>query len=87
MPNLNGLAAARQILRAHPQQKILILIISDAEQIVREVLHAGARGFVLKSDAARDLLNAVDILEHDRTFVTRRVAEMTSHGYLSASAG
>ncbi len=49
MPNLNGLTAARQILHAHPQQKILILTISDAEQIVREVLNAGARGFVLKS--------------------------------------
>ena len=87
MPNLNGLTAARQILHARPQQKILILTISDAEQIVREVLNAGARGFVLKSDAARDLLDAVDALERNRTFFTSRVAEMTSDGYLNASAG
>ncbi len=80
------LNAARQILHAHPQQKILILTISDAEQIVREVLNAGARGFVLKSDAARDLLDAVDALERNRTFFTSRVAKMTSDGYLNASA-
>jgi len=87
MPNLNGLTAARQILHAHPQQKILILTICDAEQIVREVLNAGARGFVLKSDAARDLLDAVDALERNRTFFTSRVAKVTSDGYLNASAG
>ena len=87
MPNLNGLTAARQILHAHPQQKILILTMSDAEQIVREVLNAGARGFVLKSDAARDLLDAVDALERNRTFFTSRVAKVTSDGYRNASAG
>jgi DNA-binding NarL/FixJ family response regulator len=86
MPNLNGLTAARQILHAHPQQKILILTISDAEQIVREVLNAGARGFVLKSDAARDLLDAVDALDHNRTFFTRRVAEMILGGYRNSDA-
>ena len=86
MPNLNGLTAARQILHAHPQQKILILTISDAEQIVREVLNAGARGFVLKSDAARDLLDAVDALEHNRTFFTRGVAEMILGAYRNPDA-
>ncbi|HUE52948.1 MAG TPA: response regulator transcription factor [Terriglobales bacterium] len=86
MPNLNGLTAARQILRAHPEQKILILTITDAEQVVREVLDAGARGFVLKSDAARDLLEAVDALEHNRTFFTSGVTERILDGYLSPSA-
>ena len=50
---------------------------------VGEVLEAGARGFMLKSDAARDLLDAVDALEHNRTFFTTRVAEMILHGYRS----
>ena len=87
MPNLNGLTAARQILQSDPRQKILFLSIADSEQIVREVLQAGARGFVLKSDAARDLLDAVDALEHDRTFFTSQVAEMILHGYRNPSAG
>jgi DNA-binding NarL/FixJ family response regulator len=86
MPNLNGLTAARQMLQSDPYQKILILTIDDSEQIVREVLEAGARGFVLKSDAARDLLDAVDALEHDRNFFTSRVAEMILGDHRDPSA-
>ncbi len=86
MPNVNGLTAARQILQNDPQQKILFLTITDSEQIVREVLQAGARGFVLKSDAARDLLTAVEALEKNRTFFTRRVSEMILNGYLNGGA-
>jgi DNA-binding NarL/FixJ family response regulator len=56
MPNLNGLDAARQILRHNLNQKILILTMSDSEAVIREVLAAGARGYLLKSDAAKDLL-------------------------------
>ena len=48
MPNLNGLDAARQILATNPDARILILTIHDSEQVVREVLAAGARGFLLE---------------------------------------
>jgi DNA-binding NarL/FixJ family response regulator len=82
MPNLNGLDAARQILAMSPAVRILILTMHDAEQVVREVLAAGARGFVLKSDAARDLVAAVDALQHRRTFFTTRVTQMVLNGYL-----
>jgi DNA-binding NarL/FixJ family response regulator len=81
MPNLNGLDAARQILAMSPAIRILILTMHDAEQVVREVLAAGARGFVLKSDAARDLVAAVDALQHQRTFFTTRVTQMALNGY------
>jgi DNA-binding NarL/FixJ family response regulator len=82
MPNLNGLDAARQILAMSPAIRILILTMHDAEQVVREVLAAGARGFVLKSDAARDLVAAVDALQHRGTFFTTRVTQMVLNGYL-----
>ena len=82
MPNLNGLDATRQILAMSPAIRILILTMHDAEQVVREVLAAGARGFVLKSDAARDLVAAVDALQHRRTFFTTRVTQMVLNGYL-----
>src|SRR6266700_4350556 len=52
MPSLNGLEATRQILRGNPLQRVLILTVTDAEQLIEEVLKAGARGFVLKADAA-----------------------------------
>ena len=73
MPNLNGLDAARQILRHNTKQKILILTVSDSEAVVREVLAAGARGYLLKSDAAKDLVTAVQALEGGATFVTSKV--------------
>ena len=82
MPNLNGLDAARQILATSPAIAILILTMHDAEQVVREVLAAGARGFVLKSDAARDLVAAVDALQHRRSFFTTKVTQMVLNGYL-----
>jgi DNA-binding NarL/FixJ family response regulator len=82
MPNLNGLDAARQILALNPDARILILTVHDSEQVVREVLAAGARGFLLKSDAGRDLMAAVEALQNRRTFFTSKVAQMMLDGYL-----
>lgn len=82
MPNLNGLDAARQILATSPEARILILTVHDSEQAVREVLAAGARGFLLKSDAGRDLIAAIEALQQRRTFFTSRVAQMMLDGYL-----
>jgi DNA-binding NarL/FixJ family response regulator len=82
MPNLNGLEAARQILAASPEAAILILTMHDSDHVVREVLRAGARGFLLKSDAGRDLVAAVEALQRQRTFFTTRVSQMLLDGYL-----
>jgi DNA-binding NarL/FixJ family response regulator len=81
MPVLNGLEATRQILRDNANIKVLILTITDADQVVQAVLDAGARGFILKSDAVRDLMMAVEALQHNRTFFTARVAEMVLSRY------
>lgn len=82
MPILNGLEATRQILRANPQVNVLILTITDADRTVRAALDAGARAFVLKSDASRDLIAAIKSLQGDSTYFTSRVAEMVLSGYL-----
>jgi len=82
MPNLNGLEAARQILAVSPDAAILILTMHDTDQVVREVLRVGARGFLLKSDAGRDLIAAVEALQQQRTYFTTRVSQMVLEGYL-----
>jgi DNA-binding NarL/FixJ family response regulator len=82
MPNLNGLDAARQILAAAPRTRVLILTMHESEQVVREVLEVGARGFLLKSDAARDMVSAVEALQRRTTFFTSSVAELVLNGYL-----
>jgi DNA-binding NarL/FixJ family response regulator len=85
MPSLNGLDATRQILASQPDIRVLILTMHDSEQVVREVLAAGARGFLLKSDAGRDLVAAVEALQHHRTFFTTKVAQLVLDGYLRPS--
>src|SRR5215471_8342591 len=82
MPGLNGLDATRQVLTADPDVRVLILTMHDSEQVVREVLAAGARGFLLKSDAGRDLVAAVEALQRHRTFFTTKVAQLVLEGYL-----
>ena len=73
MPNLNGLDTTRQLLQHDPHFKVIVLTITDSDQVIREALDAGARGFVLKSDAARDLVSAVEALQNKRMFFTPRV--------------
>jgi len=87
MPNLNGLETTRQLLKTDPRTKILILTLHDSEQVIREVLAAGARGFLLKSDAARDLVAAVDALRQGKTYFTSRVAAMVLDGFLKGGPG
>jgi DNA-binding NarL/FixJ family response regulator len=87
MPDLNGLDATRVILAARPQTRILILTAHESEQLVREVLNAGARGYVLKSDAGRILVRAVEALLDGQTFFTSKVARLVLEGYLRGGPG
>ena len=82
MPNLNGLDATRQLCRQNAHYKVIVLTITDTDQVIREALDAGARGFVLKSDAARDLVSAVEALQRNRMFFTPRVNDMVLAGFL-----
>lgn len=81
MPELNGLEAAREILKTVPT-KVLILTMYDSDPLIRQTLEAGARGYLLKSDAGRDLVSAVDALRRNKTFFTPKVAQMILEGYL-----
>ncbi|HKQ62924.1 MAG TPA: response regulator transcription factor [Candidatus Polarisedimenticolaceae bacterium] len=86
MPELNGLEAARRIHKALPRARLLILTMHESEQLVREMLGAGARGYLLKSDAGRDLIAAVEALEQQRTFYTASIADRVTDAYLSRGA-
>lgn len=86
MPDLNGLEAARRIQKAAPKTGILILTVHFSDQLVREVIECGARGYILKSDADRDLVAAVDSIANRRTFFTARASEMLLAGQAAPSA-
>ena len=81
MPNLNGLAATRQLAQHDPNCKIIVLTVTDTDQVIREALDAGARGFVLKSDAVWDLISAIEALQRGQMFFTPRVNEMVLAGF------
>ena len=82
MPELNGLDATRQILAAGGPTRVLILTAHESEQLIREVLRAGAQGYVLKSDAGRALVSAVEALVDGRPFFTSKIAQLVLDGYL-----
>jgi len=83
MPELNGLEAARQIRKELPKTEVLILTMHESEQLVKEVLVAGARGYLLKADAARSLISAIDSLAQHKPFFTGKVSSMVLNGFLT----
>jgi DNA-binding NarL/FixJ family response regulator len=76
MPDLNGLEAARRIHKTFPKMGILILSLHFSDSLVREIVEAGARAYIMKSDADRDLISAVEAISNCRTFFTARAADM-----------
>ena len=82
MPNLNGMDAARQILSERPGTLVLIHTSYESDDLIRQVLEAGVRGFVLKSDSAQTLLLAIESLQRRATFFTAKAAQMMLDGYL-----
>ena len=84
MPLLNGVEATRQIRKLSPQTEILILTMHDSDLLVQEVLEAGARGYILKDDADRNLIAAVDALRRHKPFLSPRVSGAASRGSLQA---
>jgi DNA-binding NarL/FixJ family response regulator len=74
MPLLNGVEAARQIHKSSPTSEILILTMHESDDLVQQVVEAGARGYILKDDADRVLLAAVDALRLHKPYFSIRVS-------------
>jgi DNA-binding NarL/FixJ family response regulator len=87
LPGLNGLDATRQILKDAPDTEVLVLTMHHSEELARDVLQAGARGYVLKNDADENLLAAVDSLRQHKPFLTSAVTEFMLDDYLRRGAG
>ena len=85
MPVLNGLDAAHEIVHSGARTKIVMLTVYDSDAMIHKVLACGARGYVFKTDAARDLVNAVKAVQSDTTFFTAKVAEVVLNGFNNRS--
>ena len=81
MPDLNGLDAAKRIRKILPDSEVLILSIHYSEQLIRETVKAGVRGYIVKSDSDRDLVIAVENLAIHKPFFTPRAIEVILRHY------
>ncbi len=85
MPHLNGIDATREVLAHRPQTHVVLIADDDSEQTVHDGLAAGARGFLLKSGAVRDVAPAVEALQNGRVFFSAKIADFIIRGFLSAN--
>lgn len=83
MPELNGLEATRRIRKDLPETRVLILTMHDSEQLMHEVIAAGARGYLLKSDAGDMVFRAIEHLIDDKPFFTSAAEELLLKSYLN----
>jgi DNA-binding NarL/FixJ family response regulator len=82
LPSLNGIEVARQIRKLSPESKILFVSQESSPDVVQEALHVGARGYVVKTDARSELLEAVNTVLRGEQFVGKR---FSGHDFVGAS--
>lgn len=87
LPGLNGLEATPKILKASPNTEVLVLTMHHSEELVRQVLRSGAKGYVLKSDADHSLVEAIESVRQHKPFVTNAVTEFALDSYLRGDSG
>lgn len=80
MPLMNGVEATRQIRKVSPGTEILILTMHDSEHMIQGVMDAGAHGYILKDDADRNLLAAVESLRRHKPYLSSRVSAAAAAG-------
>lgn len=85
MPLMNGVDATRRIRKTSPHTRVLILTMQESDELVKQVVEAGARGYLLKDDAGRVLLAAVDAIRQDKLYFSLRVSPAIASEDLAAN--
>jgi DNA-binding NarL/FixJ family response regulator len=86
MPDMNGLEATRAIKKALPKTEVLIFTVHETDELIREVIGAGARGYLLKTDPLRNIIAAVESLIEHKPFFTWKVSKKMLDAYLTEHA-
>jgi DNA-binding NarL/FixJ family response regulator len=85
LPLINGIEVTRQMRAQLPKTEVLIFTMLDNETVMEELVKAGARGYLLKSDAGRDLISAIESLRLHKPYFTAKVSETMLKSHLSNS--
>jgi DNA-binding NarL/FixJ family response regulator len=83
MPTLNGIDAARELRRSCPKTKVILLTQHEEEQYLHEALQSGVRGYVLKSQAANDLVHAIQQVSRGGFYLSPGVSQAVIEAYRS----
>jgi len=86
MPVMNGLVAARELKRACPKTKCILLTRHDEDQYVVEALRAGIQGYILKNQAATDLVQALQQVCRGQVYLSPGISRVVVDAYLSKSS-
>ena len=87
MPGTNGTEASREIKKLYPAIKVLVLTVHTAEEYIREALHAGVDGYVLKHATYDELMMAIQSILNGKTYLSPDIAEKIVNGYLDGGKG
>jgi DNA-binding NarL/FixJ family response regulator len=87
MPVVNGLEATRIIRTVLPDTKILLLTLHSSAELVRSAFRAGARGYVLKSDAEHELVRALNVVVGDGTYVSPGIDQQLAQKAILGESG
>lgn len=85
MPELDGVEATRQIKKAVPQVRVIVLTMHSAEVYMKEVFRAGASGYLVKKTAARDLLMAVEAVMRDEMYLSPAISKVVIDRYVEVA--
>jgi two-component system, NarL family, nitrate/nitrite response regulator NarL len=87
MPVLNGIEATKIISKAHPEIKIVLLTLHDSAELLRSGFRAGAKGYLLKSDAEQELLKALRVVIGQGSYISPRIDGQLTRNVISEMAG
>jgi two-component system, NarL family, response regulator NreC len=87
MPVMDGIAATEAIKRTQPQMQVVLLTLHNSQEVLRKGFQAGARGFVLKSDADGDLLRALRVVVGDGSYVSPKMEGQATDVVIREVAG
>ena len=86
MPQFNGLNASLELARSSPRVKVIVLTQHDEPQYVTEALRCGVRGYVLKNQAARDLVQAIEAVSRGKVYLSPGIATAVAEAYSSGKS-
>lgn len=87
MPGLNGIEATRLICKSQPEAKIVLLTLHESADLVRKGFRAGARGFLLKTDAEQELVRALTVVIGEGTYISPRIDDEVVKSVVSELSG